>query len=357
MKKIAPKKAKLRDLIGKKRWRASLSRRRHFKRDNLENTGRDRPDSFYIKAPDIIEIYDADDEDAKNFKKTMTFFNKVKTGFVKDNVVLDFRKTRHVSAAAMLMLYAIIESSKKPGRSKILYPKNYELVKKVLQIANIDKIVRGSNISYNDLSERSHIPVISSQGSKYQEEIIDHIQKRIYSDKLTPELEYKYGDAVSETIYNVKMHAYETGNENKQWWLLCSVVDNRLFLAIYDLGVGIPNTVVERDWFSDIISRIHPKIYFDKKLTGKRFRLNKNGVTDKDLIQYSMMADISATKESKHGQGSKSIKALVEGFSDGKLHIFSGKGLYKMTGDECKVELFDLATPVRGTLIQWSTLL
>lgn len=353
MKKITPIRAGLLNRIGRRRWIRSLLRRRKYIKTHLEQAGQDAPDYYYIKAPDVVEVYDADGK-ADHFNKTVKFLQAVESGFHKDNAVLDFRKTKHVSAAALLMLYATIESCKRTTRSKILYPKKYERVKKVLHIANIDRLVQKSAISYNTLAEKEHIPVVSSRGAEYQEEIVDHIQKRIYSDKLDPELEHKYGDAVSETINNVQMHAYTMGGSGGPWWLLCSVVGKRLYLAIYDLGVGIPKTVVERAWINDMISKVYPSIYLGNTAAERKINISKSGVTDKELISYSMMADVSGTKSQKHGQGSKSIKALVESFSDGKLLIFSGKGLYKMTGDDCKIELFDLPIPVKGTLIQWS---
>ncbi len=341
------------DRIGKRRWLNSVLRGRRHNQNSLEQKGRDRADFFYIKAPEIIEIYDAEGQ-ANHFLETMVFLNKIRTGFLKDNAVLDFRKTKHVSAAALIMLYAEIENCKRQKRARILYPKEQEKVKKSLQLTNIHKLVKASPISYEHLDEMEHIPIVSSKGADFQEEIIDHIQKRIYSDKLSPELEHKYGDAVSETIYNVQMHAYLDDGAEDKWWLLCSVVEDRLYLAIYDLGVGIPNTVVKRSRFKDVISKLLPSVYLKDVGQMTKQDLGRAGVTEAKLIDISMQGDVSGTREAKHGQGSKSIKALVESFSDGKLHIFSGKGLFKMSGEDCKVELFDLSAPVKGTLIQWS---
>lgn len=60
------------------------------------------------------------------------------------------------------------------------------------------------------------------------------------------------------------------------------------------------------------------------------------------------------------GQGSKSIKALVKETQQGKLWVYSNRGLYFLedklgvSDDENKGEAIQLPKPLKGTLVQWN---
>ncbi|MFT4929849.1 MAG: hypothetical protein ACI8WB_005984, partial [Phenylobacterium sp.] len=54
------------------------------------------------------------------------------------------------------------------------------------------------------------------------------------------------------------------------------------------------------------------------------------------------------------GQGSKSIRALVDNTDGGKLWVFSHQGLYHAEHGMLQPELFRLTTKLAGTLVQWN---
>lgn len=193
------------------------------------------------------------------------------------------------------------------------------------------------------------------------DDILDFIQNCVYKNKMLPEVEYKYGDAVSETINNVGLHAYPGRvSGQKKWWLLCNVIGDQLYLAIYDRGVGIPKTVLEKPWLLASMEKEFPDKYEEIKKEFPDFEnmgLNlfvTKKLTDPQLIYLSMLGDVSGTKKDKHGQGSKSIKALVDETDDGKLWIFSNKGLYKFSLEEDGAEMYRLPNKMLGTLVQWN---
>ena len=82
--------------------------------------------------------------------------------------------------------------------------------------------------------------------------------------------------------------------------------------------------------------------------------LRKPGsLSDAESVMLSMMSDVSSTHQDKHGQGSKSIKALVDDNEQGKLWIFSNKGL--LVKESAKAgNLIELPSSIDGTLIQWN---
>lgn len=122
---------------------------------------------------------------------------------------------------------------------------------------------------------------------------------------------------------------------------MCSVFDDSLYLAIYDQGVGIPETIHKTEWLWGII----------KKSSKLMQRVSKS--RDADLIELSMELGQSQTKQKKHGKGSKSIRALVEETPDGQLWIFSNKGLLKESSKSNRT-LIEHHDSIGGTLVQWN---
>lgn len=171
-----------------------------------------------------------------------------------------------------------------------------------------------------------------------------------------------YGGAIQEAINNVAYHAYPNMQDSsqKRWWVKCDLAGDQLFLALYDKGVGIPETVMKRPWYEEILKSTYPEL--KEKITDE---LANEGISKKDMIRYklgiisdarkihiSMIGDVTGTDQSKHGQGSKSIKALVSENAHGTLWIYSNNGLYKL--ESGIVRTYDLPKAMPGTLVQWN---
>ena len=76
-------------------------------------------------------------------------------------------------------------------------------------------------------------------------------------------------------------------------------------------------------------------------------------ISDAHKVGLSMTGDVTGTQKDKHGQGSKSIRALVEDNLNGRMWLFSGLGMFKLSYGESPV-VCDLPKPMQGTLIQWN---
>lgn len=336
----------------------------------------------YIVAPEKLSLYEVS-VDEKIFLDTLEFIKNIRENFCHKKTVIDFRQTRRITAAALVIIYATLHDNLKLGyqKSAVMYPTDSAESTKLIRSKNVHKLIKGQNPDVDIKSART-LPIISGVGNEHFDDVIDYIQKRIFNDKMTEEDEYVYSDAVSETINNVGLHAYpHLSKPDRRWWMTCSVIGNQLFLAIYDLGVGIPETVMRKDWFMASLKSSYPEVY--KKLHDEIPEV-RNGtlelfaylpaklvVKDSQMIYLAMTGDVSGTKQTKHGQGSKSIKALVKETKNGKLWAFSGKGLYTL-GHEVKSkdsqsasipddanretvpQLYTLPTAIPGTLIQWN---
>lgn len=317
----------------------------------------------FIVAPSVISLYELSDNRQKEFNETVDFINNIERDLARNDCVFDFRNTEHASAAALIAIFATIEEAiEASGKTKsvILWSTKSPAVNKAIKRTKISNLIKGTPYNKN-LANHEHLPIVSSYGSEKMEEIIDHIVKSVYKDNMTPEEEYKFGDAVSETINNVGLHAYPKKDaQYKRWWLLCNVIGDQLYLAIYDKGVGIPKTVLDKPWFFATLESAYPEQY--QELTQEFPEFERTGLIpivkkklyDAELIGISMAGDVSGTKKSKHGQGSKSIRALVDECEDGKLWVFSNKGLYHFCSVKDGPSLYKLPQKLPGTLVQWN---
>lgn len=281
------------------------------------------------------------------------------------DVAISFMRTKEIKAAALVLLYAKLETliKKCNVNFQLLYGVDLKLIKQ-LKETGFFSLCRNKKSS-NDFS-KSQLPIISSESGKFRDRIIDFIKEKIYQNQFDDNLEFVYGDAIHEAINNVSLHAY-TDDKEKSWWLNCSLIDDELYLVLYDQGKGIPNTFTkgnkafdEVDW-SDL--NLRSEVNKLTKKWGIEFSeideivIKKTKEQDSCIIFFAMSDDITrmtGRDELKHGQGSKSIKKLVSSHEDGILWIFSNKGLYRYENDEKPPFLGDYTHSIQGTLIQWN---
>ncbi|KEZ72825.1 hypothetical protein C5I_0117205, partial [Pseudomonas syringae pv. syringae FF5] len=322
----------------KTRWLNTLARKSLKYKEYTGRPPSTRSGRHAIVAPRNLSVYSFGAKTSP-YPDTLVFVDELRRNFMIRDCFVDFRNTERVTAAALVLIYAAIDTARneRSAKADIIWSNKSQRVNVILRANNLHKLIRGEEIRYS-LSDVKTMPIVSSVGSEMMEEIIDFIQSRIYQDKMSPDTEHFYGDAVSETINNVRLHAYPGQEPSaKKWWLTCSTIGNQLYLAIYDNGVGIPKTVIERPWFISAVQITHPQEYADllaqfpefedKKPLLMRFIPTK--ISDDKLIYMSMQGDVSGTKIEKHGQGSKSIMALVGDTTEGVLWVFSNGGLYK----------------------------
>lgn len=316
-----------------------------------------------IEAPESISIYEAGSENTDFYIKTLDFIGKIEKNFAKKICKIDFSRTVHMSAAAVLTLCAAMTRARNNGAHKsIIIWSERGVVNRMLKAFKVGRIAKNQTPRMDvDWSRQVQIVSGTVVGNK-DEEVVDYIKQKFFRKEMSPDQELLYSNAVSETILNVTRHAYpDSLYRDKTWWLIIEVIYNEIYLAIYDVGVGIPATVVKKKWFENTFKSKFPTQYreFMDKVkedghSSKKELLSSN-ISDSGLVYLSMMGDVSGEEESnKHGQGSKSIKALVSNTDDGHLWVFSNKGLCIYTGDETPDQIIDLPAKFPGTLIQWN---
>lgn len=314
-----------------------------------------------IHAPAKISIYDADKPSKEAFIETLDFKEQIKKHINNQNCILDFSQTEHITVAAMLVIFSELQTllNVKKYKTVIGWSRKSSAVNSMLRRTGLKKLLRTGD-SIHNFSSLRNLPIVNGVGSQHYDDIVDYIINKYFNKNINPDTEYLISDAVSETINNVGRHAYPSeSHENKPWWLMCDVIGNQLYLAIYDRGVGIPKTVVEKKWFLASLEETYPDLHQEyREMFGDEqgilefFTVKK--YKDAELIYLSMLGDVSGTKQSKHGQGSKSFKALVNDTDGGKLWVYSSKGLYKFEDHDSKPQVYKLPKNVGGTLNQWN---
>ena len=312
-----------------------------------------------IKAPRDFSIYGK--AEASSLNDSLNFISTLGETYGRKSCVIDFSETNFISAAALLAAYAAIDNSYDSGTAKayILWSNTTNNVNATIRRTHFHRLIQRRKIN-PDFSTNGPLPIICGSGADLRDDIVDYIQRSVYEDNMSPETEHVYGDAVSETINNVDRHAYpDLETDQKKWWLICDLFGDQLYLAIYDIGVGIPKTVVDRPWFLASMKKYYPaqhaemqKALPDEAKGLRAFVVNK--FKDSQLIYLSMQGEVTGTKVSKHGQGSKSIKKLVSDTIEGTLWVFSNKGVYKFEEEDTTPSLYRLPLQLPGTLIQWN---
>ncbi|NOI60892.1 hypothetical protein [Vibrio coralliilyticus] len=385
MKRLSSFEKSQRDKFSKKTWQNSLSRSgKGYNRFKIYGSptikGENSSATSHVFVPEKLCIYVRNARKVyTNYTETINFLNSLKTIRGKSKVIIDFSRTYQLTAPVVLMLYAaidVIPISERP-KIRIIFSKENQRVNVTLKVSGFHSLCQGRKIK-PDFSGEKALSVVSGVGGKYRDEIVDFIQHRAYKNKMDPDTEWIYGDAVQETINNVRLHAYpEKEDKDKKWWLLCEIINSQLFLTIYDQGIGIPKTVTDRDWFLQSFEAEYPEKYQEilEDITNSGIEKGvlsslKNRImfvkkwTDPQLVYLSMIGDVSGTKKNKHGQGSKSIKALVSSTDQGKLWVYSNEGVYLLENDagtsdtdgtdEGKGIAIQLPRSLDGTLVQWN---
>lgn len=269
----------------------------------------------HLFAPEKLSIYGMGrkKEDIV-YEDTINFLNNFRRIEGQSKVIVDFSKTEHITAPIVLMLYSILDllpEDKKP-KIQIMFSKTEHRVNNLLNASGFTSLCKGNRVK-PDFSGDKQLSVVSGVGGRFRDEIVDFIQARAYKNAMDAETEFVFGDAVQETINNVRLHAYpDIPDKDKKWWLLCEVIGQQLFLTIYDQGIGIPKTVTDREWFLQSYEQEYPQEYkeiLDEVtlmgreqgiLSSLKFYQVKKW-SDPQLVYVSMLGDISGTKQRKHG--------------------------------------------------------
>ncbi|MFH1600056.1 MAG: hypothetical protein ABIJ73_01645 [Pseudomonadota bacterium] len=150
---------------------------------------------------------------------------------------------------------------------------------------------------------------------------------------------------VSEAIPNAVEHAYidERGDgippppENR-WWMFCRESDNRFYVGVCDLGIGIPRSLPKT--FSELFYSIFPAAV--SPVVAK---------DDAAMIRAAMEISRTRTKLHERGKGLGDIRSVVDEIEGSELYVFSNSGLVTYISGSYRLTRFNQS--ILGTLIVW----
>ncbi len=305
-----------------------------------------------IPAPEYLDLFNED-----NYKDFTDLLNDITIAIDNgEKILIDFKATVSLKACAVVVLYSHIDYFQKKTNDTNIIKVTLSNNKRINSWLRDSGIWALTKFNFGNSNPESTLSIISAvAGSNSTEKIntesrdkirkiLKFIREKIYGGKISGEEAQRLYAAITESISNVGLHAYSDENQfnefieliGKRWWILARQINDQLFLVIYDMGEGIPSTLVKRSFFG-----VLKRIIFEPK-------------TDAEKILAAVQYGATRMKSDKHGKGLHDIKTYVVDNPMGELHIFSGMGKYSFTSSTGEELKNDLEYGVVGTLIQWN---
>lgn len=310
-----------------------------------------------IVAPPVLSFF------GRHYSTFMDFISDINKHInSKRKILINFRNVEDIKGSALIILYANIEQAQKKLSSKSIIkttPCQTRFVSIIFEKFGIWRLTNedGRRPSYPDTPGLElEVCTASVNNNKDSEIGRDQLRKIIYYTKRSLNLSECDDDndrafaAITESVSNVGQHAYDNifFNEHfegflKNWWIIVHEIDDQLFISVYDMGAGIPNTLHNKPGIQDLIAYV-------AKLVNVSVRTLGDGAKIKAAVEYGK----SRFNINNRGKGLSDAKDFVANNPEGELIIYSGFGSYTYRSADNKEEVEDLKSHFQGTLLQWN---
>ena len=273
----------------------------------------------------------------------------------KARIKLDFSKVNKIYPGGMLILISSLEliCFKFHGRVVARCPSgslagqllnHFGFAKNLGMIPSLNSPTADSVINWN------YITGTQADGQK-----VSNLLKQ-YGDNTNAQIPQSLFAVLTEALVNVRQHAYEESDihsDFQKWWLFARYREpsvgnlGNLYIAIYDIGVGIPFTMRRKKERKEIVID-----FFDQ--AGKKFNLSNGTLLDKHLLSEAVENKRSQTGEPYRGNGLPEMREFVSSTTDGRLCIISGKAQYTSFGGQSHGQSHSIQSMFPGTLLLWS---
>lgn len=164
---------------------------------------------------------------------------------------------------------------------------------------------------------------------------------------------------LTEGLTNVRHHAYPKNPDEgispkfRRWWLFARYVAPRgttpgnLYIAIYDIGFGIPATMRTKLERGEVVLDVIEK-------TAEWLEQTPGNRLDQTLLKAAVEHQRSQTGQAHRGRGLPEMREFIDTAPGARLYIVSGKAQYSFVKDrgDGYTNGFDRHFP--GTLLLWS---
>lgn len=280
-----------------------------------------------IQAPSKLDLYSKD-----NFELFCNFIINLRSASkYNDRVIICFRDTHRITAAAALRLLAEVSNLLKThenlsfgcsvsNRRRGKYKNTDRVIEAVLQQIGFFNIIgqpERAPTKQADISIWRQLSGNLADGS-LAATLLNSLPQTI-SKKSKAHL---YKGAI-EAMANSVDHAYPSEYDGEplpenRWWMLVGTKQDSITLIVCDLGVGIPVTLPKK----------HPESML--KSIFKKIGIIGNG--DAELIHASTFIKRTRTNQTHRGKGGADIRSITEHFPSALLSIRSNRGCYVVAG-------------------------
>lgn len=331
------KSARLKDL--RRLQRSRLPRARRPRRKYSMFT----PEEAILRAPKSITLLDR-----PNHEALTKFLAELRLAFAdeKRTVCIDFSQTKRLFPEGMLLLYAELNRLRSVFSDKdaSCIPASNLVVDGVLEHLGVyawfdhksqakpcgDNVV-GWKVHHAELVDGSVFgPPIENLGLKTEQ------ARRLF-------------EGVSEAVTNVRHHAYLQQREDglnlpirQKWWMFIHESEKRLYVAICDLGIGIPRSLpIQHGW-----EMVRHAL---RVISGRRRR------TDGRMIEAALRLRRTRTDQEHRGLGFNDMIAVLNTLPGSRMRIHSNHGVLSYNAD-CRppsIQVAGFKGSILGTIIAW----
>jgi hypothetical protein len=281
-------------------------------------------------------------DNKKQYQQTIRFFHKIFSLQSKDTVIdLDFSFCKFISIDCCVILGALTDCYKNLKASQTMGG-NFSSHDNVTFLLNKLGFYQftNANINFDETGwfekKFSVLPLDTGfSSSNYTLEAIDNKIRLLFPDTLDAKIK-KVFKAISEAILNIDCHAYSDSKHtpellmsHKSRWFtgIRDLEKNIVWLAVYDLGVGIPTRF-------------------------RYYNSNFKSMKDADIIANAMTKGVTTSGLKERGLGSEDFKGILKSFDNSFLRIISQKGSYQIDNSG-EIQLLNFDCPLKGTLLCW----
>ncbi len=274
-----------------------------------------------------------------NRSNLLNFIDKISQGIIGGHKVeICFDATKKLLPSGTLYFVASIDAilNNYPEKLSCNYPAD-EVVEQLFQ-----------HIGFLQRLGQSPRKAITADNVRYWQYLtgtsVDLSGFKSLFEKISLENDTKAGlyDGFTEAITNVIQHAYSDDRDVQdvvacKWWMFAQHRNGQLDIAICDLGIGIPNSMISKPELSEIIPRIVA-----------RFKKRSHNA----LIEVAVESNRSRTKLAHRGKGLPDMLSFARTSEIGGFLIHSRRGFFVCNANRTE-RGHDYRRAITGTLIHW----
>lgn len=287
-----------------------------------------------VAAPEKFYLLD---EDCR--EQLFEFFDRIEVALQRgDRVRISFDKTSGLRPCGTLVFMARLDLwlEKFPGMMSCRYPTD-EVVEQLFQHLSVlgklglssRRIISSDRVAFWHFYSGSKADL-----SGFKDTTLSIIKGIEHPDQML------FADCLNEAVCNTVGHAYKRYTEGevpsifRRWWIFSQFRDDRLFVAIYDAGEGIPGTLRRKPEWKEYLRIRH--------------------YSDARIIASAIVSNRTSTLQPERGKGLPEMLEFSKSLKGGGLLILSSKGgfNYDAVHGTMRRRKFSLSLP--GTLVQWA---